>query len=50
MSHHWDEFSKTLAEESVPRRESLRRLGVVLADAVRSPPGLESAWASHRQK
>ncbi len=45
MTDHWDEFSKSLAEESVPRRESLRRLGVVLAGAVFSPLGLESAFA-----
>ena len=25
MTHHMDEFSKSLAEEPVPRRESLRR-------------------------
>jgi hypothetical protein len=44
MSHQWDEFSKSLAE-SVPRRESLRRLGVVFAGAVLSPLGLDTAWA-----
>jgi hypothetical protein len=44
MSHQWDEFSKSLAE-SVPRRESLRRLGVVFAGAVLSPVGLGTAWA-----
>jgi hypothetical protein len=48
MTHHWDEFSKSLAEESLPRRETLRRLGVVLAGAILSPLGLESAWAGHR--
>jgi hypothetical protein len=31
MTNHWDEFSKSLAEESLPRRESLRRIGVVVA-------------------
>src|SRR5262245_44886100 len=45
MNHLFDEFSKPLAE-SVPRRESLRRLGAVFAGAVLSPLGLETAWAS----
>jgi hypothetical protein len=44
MDHHWDEFSKLLAE-SVPRRESLRRLGIVFAGAALSPLGLGTAWA-----
>ena len=44
MDHLYDEFSKSLAE-SVPRRESLRRFGVVLAGAVLSPLGLGTAWA-----
>src|SRR5262245_41679888 len=42
MTHPWDEFSKSLAE-SVPRRESLRRLGVVLAGAFLGPLGTASA-------
>jgi hypothetical protein len=45
MSNHWDEFSKSLAEP-LPRRESLRRLGIVLAGAVLSPPA--SAFAAHQ--
>jgi hypothetical protein len=45
MTHHWDELSKSLAGESLPRRESLRRLGVVLAGAVLSPFGLQTAFA-----
>jgi len=40
-----DEFSKLLAE-SVPRRESLRLIGAVLAGAVLSPLGLGTAWAA----
>jgi hypothetical protein len=44
MDHLFDEFSKSLAD-SVPRRESLRRLGAVFAGAVLSPLGLETAWA-----
>src|SRR5690349_8108305 len=34
MLHNFDEFSKTLADESVPRRESLRRLGLVVAGSL----------------
>jgi hypothetical protein len=44
MIDHWDELSKSLAEP-VPRRESLRRLGAVLAGAVLSPLGLQTAFA-----
>ena len=44
MTHPWDEFSKSLAEQ-VPRRESLRRLGAVFAGAVLAPVGLGTAWA-----
>src|SRR5262249_51080254 len=44
MIHAWDEFSKMLAEP-VPRRESLRRLGIVLAGAVLSPLGRATARA-----
>ncbi len=49
MTHHWDEFSKSLAQP-LPRRESLRRLGVVLAGAVLSPLGLQTASAGHHSK
>ncbi len=45
MTHHGDEFSKSLAEESLPRRESLRRLGFLFAGAVLSPLGVGTAWA-----
>jgi hypothetical protein len=44
MENLFDEFSKSLAE-SVPRRESLRRLGAVFAGAILSPLGVETAWA-----
>jgi hypothetical protein len=40
-----DEFSKLLAA-SVSRRESLRRIGAVLAGAVLGPLGLRTAWAA----
>ena len=46
MSQHWDEFSKSLAEESVPRRESLRRLGAVFAGALFGSLGLKTASAA----
>ena len=46
MSQHWDEFSKSLAEESFPRRESLRRLGAVFAGALLGSVGLKPAWAA----
>ena len=49
MTHRWDEFSKSLAEP-LPRRESLRRLGVVLAGAVLSPLGLQTASAGHHSQ
>ena len=45
MTHQWDEFSKSLADESIPRRQSLRLLGAALAGAVLSPLGLGTAWA-----
>ena len=44
MDHLFDEFSKSLSE-SLPRRESLRRLGAVFAGAILSPLGMEAAWA-----
>ena len=47
MDHLFDEFSKSLAE-SVPRRESLRRLGAIFAGAVLSPLGMGTAWAGRR--
>jgi hypothetical protein len=49
MTHHWDEFSKSLAEP-LPRRESLRRLAVVFAGAVLSPFGRQTASAGHHSK
>ena len=49
MDHLFDEFSKSLAE-SVPRRESLRRLGAVFAGAVLSPLGVGTAWAGRKTR
>jgi hypothetical protein len=37
MNHPFDELSKSLADESVPRRESLRRLGLVITGALLGP-------------
>jgi hypothetical protein len=45
MENLYDEFSMSLAA-SVPRRESLRRIGAVVAGAVLSPWGLATAWAA----
>ncbi|MBC7853320.1 MAG: hypothetical protein IAF94_07785 [Pirellulaceae bacterium] len=45
MEHFYDEFSKSLAA-SVPRRESLRRMGAVFAGAVFSQLGLGTAWGA----
>jgi hypothetical protein len=48
VSQHWDEFSKSLAEP-VPRRESLRRLGLVMTATILGPLGAEFAWAGKRK-
>src|SRR6478736_4173245 len=44
MTYQWDEFSKSLAEDSLSRRRSLRWLGAALAGAVLSPFGVGTAW------
>ena len=44
MSHRFDEFSKSLAETTVPRRESLRLLGAAVAGAFLGPFGMKSAF------
>jgi stigma-specific protein Stig1 len=49
MTYQWDEFSKSLADDSLPRRESLRWLGAALAGAVLSPFGLREAWGAPKQ-
>jgi hypothetical protein len=48
MTHHWDEFSKSLADSAIPRRQSLRLLGAALAGALLSPLGAATAWAGRR--
>jgi hypothetical protein len=45
MIQYWDEFSKSLAETAVPRRQTLRLLGAALAGAILAPLGARSAWA-----
>jgi hypothetical protein len=45
MTHQFDEFSKSLAEKSVSRRESLGLFGAALAGALLSPLGVRTAWA-----
>jgi hypothetical protein len=45
MSEQWDEFSKSLSDETIPRRESVRLLGAALAGALLSPLGAGTAWA-----
>jgi hypothetical protein len=45
MTHHIDEFSKSLAENRIPRRESFRLFGAALAGALFGPLALRSAWA-----
>ena len=47
MTNQWDEFSKSLTQP-VPRRESLRRLGLVFGTAVLSSLGLHTAFAGHQ--
>jgi len=45
MDRFYDEFSKSLAA-TLPRRESLRRIGAVFAGAVLSPLGRGTAWGA----
>ena len=47
MSDHFDEFSKSLAEKSVPRRQSLRLLCAAIAGALLAPFG--AGLAAHAQ-
>jgi len=45
MTYQWDELSKALADDSLPRRQSLRWLGAALAGSVLGPFGAGTAWA-----
>jgi hypothetical protein len=46
MSEYFDEFSRSLAEKSVPRRQSLRLLGAALAGTLLGPLGARNTWAA----
>lgn len=48
MSQHWDEFSKSLAEP-LPRRESLKRLGLVMTATILGPLGARFASGGHHR-
>lgn len=48
MTHRFDELSKSLADDAVPRRETFRWLGAALAGAILGPLGLKPAWAARR--
>src|SRR3954451_19705141 len=50
MTHQWDDFSKSLAEGSATRRDSLRLLGAALAGAVIGPLGLGTARAAPKSR
>lgn len=50
MSRMFDELSKAIGDESLPRRESLLRLGLAITATVLSPLGAEFARAGHRPK
>ena len=45
MSHHIDEFAKSLAEEPIPRRQAFRLFGAALAGAILAPFALGTARA-----
>jgi hypothetical protein len=45
MTHPWDEFTKSLVEESVSRRDSLRRLGFALVGSIFGSLGATTAAA-----
>jgi hypothetical protein len=49
MSEQWDAFSKSLSDETISRRESLRLFGAALAGALLSPLGAGTAWARRGQ-
>jgi hypothetical protein len=50
MSQLFDELSKSLADESLPRRESVRRLGLAIAATILAPLGFGYARAGHHSK
>jgi len=50
MTHHIDELSKSLADESMSRRQSFRRFGAALAAALLGPLGLQTARAGPQDR
>ena len=50
MSHLFDDVSRSLAQPSMPRRESLRRLGVAVTAIVLGPLAAQHAQAGKRPK
>jgi hypothetical protein len=50
MSHLFDEFSKVVGEPSLPRRETLRRLGLVISGTVLGSLGIDDVHAAHHPK
>ena len=50
MSHFFDEFSKAVGEQSIPRRETLRRLGLAVTAGVLGPLGANFALSGHHPK
>lgn len=50
MSNHFDEFSKLVADGSIPRRESLQRLGLMITATILSPLGAQFARAGKTSK
>jgi hypothetical protein len=45
MTPNWDDFAKAVADDSIPRRETLRRLGLAITATVLGPLGCEYARA-----
>lgn len=50
MTRQFDDLAKTLADESLPRRETLRRLGLAVTATILSPLGMQFARAGHKPK
>jgi hypothetical protein len=50
MSHDFDDFSKRIAGDSMPRRESLKQLGFALAATILAPLGAQYAQAGKHPK
>ena len=48
MTNRFDDFSKSVATSSVPRRESLRLLGAAVAGTLLGPLGIRTAFGAGR--